>query len=250
MRFACRDVYIPSPTFAEYYLRHLNTQVQDKSCRSITFRVEPSLGRRKSNLKTGEENAKAISTVLYNAELFDYLPSLRRVTIEYVNTDLHDLHDQARLISMPKEVTHLEIKYTSASEECYDKMIFPDRTQLPGITKLTLVGIPALELPVLVGLCPNVEELVIEDLMDSYPPQLSKIIPDYMIHFPGLAGASATRLALHVMFTCAENFGDNVGTKKSIRLCSSDIDYKDPEYKEIQELCRRYNVSLSLFPSS
>ena len=139
MRFAQRDVYIPSPSFAEYYCHRFATIDRDENCRSLTFRVEPSHGHTKPLPgNTGEANARSISTLLYQADTLNFLPNLRRVTIEYIGTNVRDLYDQSRLLSMPKEVRHLEIKYSPQSHDTDYTIMAHQPIYLPNITKLSV----------------------------------------------------------------------------------------------------------------
>ena len=239
MRFAQRDVYIPSPAFAEYYCRRFATIDRDENCRSLTFRVEPSHAHAKplpSN--TGEANARSISTLLYQADTLNYLPNLRRVTIEYIGTNFRDLYDQSRLLSMPKEVRHLEIKYSPQSHDTDYTIMAHQPIYLPNITKLSVSGIPDLEMPILASLCPNIEELEIESLLDMHSFQVKTIVPS-------LVDASATRNMLFLMFNYSETFrrGDS-STFKRIILRSNDMHSNDAEFKKIQELCRKHDVFL------
>lgn len=242
MRLAWRDVYIPSPGFAEYYMRHLDSEVQDELCRSITFRVEPSLGHRTPDPWTDEEDAQPISHIIFQAESFNYLPNLRRVTIEYVEVHEPDFCLDGMLISMPKEVTHLEVKDTSIFKPTPTTMEIPMDIQLTNITKLSIMGISGPQVGILAKLCPNLEELDIEGLIEGYSDwSFGRSRTDL--------GADITIRTIYFLFTWAEDFKGTPGAEKRIVWHSGVTNTNDPDYKRIKALCDENKVNLILVTS-
>ncbi|KAF9820621.1 hypothetical protein IEO21_01324 [Rhodonia placenta] len=189
IHIALRDVHIGCPLSSEDYLRLLrerrpsdpNNDFELESasttanalCRSLTFRVGhdthlPIPNAEPSVLLYSIDNpsANAISSTLYMVSTLNYLPNLRRVSIEYVNWGFEDIPEQGRLLAFPDQVTDLHITF-AFTKPALVRLADTLRTRYsrrwyaggdtPSIRRLSVFGAPMDFVAEMIETCPNVE---------------------------------------------------------------------------------------------
>ena len=254
MHYAQRDVHIPSHKFAVgHYLPMLGPQALDTECRCMTFRVEGSTPEvdvvsYDFSPESPESNGKSINDILSHA----HLPNLRRVVVEYVHARLSDLGRQDRLKDLPRQVTELEIYHIPRIDESESELrgiisIFKlgrSQTTPSGVTKLTLVGLSILRLSVVMMQFTKLEELVFgPEHQSSHWLDTSQWCYSGS---PELKGACIPRIVLDLVFKYMENSGpERIGRFKKITYRGKHVDVPESEQSRIEELCARYNVSIS-----
>ena len=249
MRYAQRDVHIPSYMFGvQYYFRMMGLQNRDTKCHCMTFRVEEHVPKGVALApRSSEWNGKSINDILTHV----HLPNLRRVVIEYVHTDIQDLAKQSRLRNLPTQVTELEIYHTprmiQAEEVGSSVWMFPmwgNFQTPPEVTKLTLVGLSICYL--FEGLKPFTK---LEELVFGPEHRLAhRLDTSGWTHsdFPELKGACVARVVLHSVFMRIEKREpDRIGRFKKVTYRGKHFDVPESEQSKIEELCARYRVSIS-----
>jgi hypothetical protein len=186
-RVSFKDVYIPCPSYFDQYLRILREDspifdehtksLPDILCRSINLMVEhtpiyPAL------VSTCDEPpmGKVLSDLAYTLTSIPYLPNLRTISVEYLNTGFDDLFDNFRFISFPEQVTDLELTFTftpltprwlvdalrtnPVRQECI-------QWALPSIRRLSIKGGSEALIADMVSVCPEMEVLEIDTPVES-----------------------------------------------------------------------------------
>ncbi|KAI0792085.1 hypothetical protein C8Q75DRAFT_731934 [Abortiporus biennis] len=208
MRVALIDVYIDSVTAADWYIYLLRERSSGESdndyfldnasamanrlCQSITFHVgggpfglKPSNTEDRAGPKPGvtlyshtSHSGDAISMLLYMIDNLNYTPNLRRVVLEYFDWGFDDVFDQCRLVPLPIQVTHLELRYqfsdnlsrvADSVRRRYHRETSPEGSMspwtTPNVRTLSISGAPISFVSALVGTCPNLERL---ELLDQF----------------------------------------------------------------------------------
>ncbi|THH30730.1 hypothetical protein EUX98_g3480 [Antrodiella citrinella] len=198
IRTALIDVHIISPAFAEKYLHllhersatigetdtdyflHNASYTANRLCRYLTFHVDSNPNRHTASamepaIRMYAETSQmgdCVSNVLYMLDTLGYTPNLRRVTLDYADWGFGDVFDQMRLVPLPPQVTHLEIKYSFSEKlkstagglrRSYDRKS-NTAWKTPNVRKLTVSGAPALLVNAFVQTCPNLEVLEVSGL--------------------------------------------------------------------------------------
>jgi len=197
IRIAFIDVHIFSSKSSNHYLHLLRERAEFESnndyllpeastmanhlCRSIIFHIET---RTRGDLKPSEaqpavtlysdssHSADAISNLLYMIDTLNYVPNLRRVTLEYVDWGFDDVFDQCRLLTLPPQVSRLELNYRFSDNlksvgrslsERYRRQPCC-RWTTPNVKTLTISGAPMTFLSSMVETCPNLEVLEVPEV--------------------------------------------------------------------------------------
>ncbi|CCL99663.1 uncharacterized protein FIBRA_01684 [Fibroporia radiculosa] len=273
---ALRDVHIPMPLSSEEYLRILRERATfernddylmvdasataNQLCRSLTFSVRHNpkatqllLGTPSILLYAADDPAaSAISSTLYMVRMLDYLPRLRRVSIEYANWGFDDIGEQGRLLAFPDQVTHLDVRFTFTTRK-YAELGAALRkdyyrrwhaaTHLPGVRHLSVYGAPADFVSEMVWSCSNAETVHLDGLTPL----------DELIAFP----ATVRELGVHMGPTPLrrsdiEEWGLKTALEKGlfkrartgVRIVVSSGSPEAVAWEDARRLCQRYNVEL------
>ncbi|KAJ7043544.1 hypothetical protein C8F04DRAFT_722393 [Mycena alexandri] len=94
LRVSSRDVYIPCPSFAEYFLRTLESQcIPNRLCGCLTIQIINETRTAPVEMEMPME--RALASLLYR--LYDpstpFVPNLRRVVVQYYNTGFDGIFD-------------------------------------------------------------------------------------------------------------------------------------------------------------
>jgi hypothetical protein len=119
--------------------------------------------------------AQALSTTLYAIHTLSYLPNLRRVTVDFFNWEFDDIFDSYRLLTVPNQVTELELNY--AYSKCTPSWLLGAwrSTQnrhgrlswsMSSIRTLSIFGAGETFVAEVASICPNLKTLV----MDVHTP--------------------------------------------------------------------------------
>jgi len=207
IRIALQDVHIVTPSFAQHFLRLLRPTrapqehsriyqlesagaVANHLCRSLTFHIDSkSLSRPAAEpavklCSNGDLSANGVTMTLYTIEcMLTSLPNLRRVALVYSDWGFDDIFDQCRLMPLPRQVTHLELRYAFSEdlervakdirERYIPRPAWGLRWGLPNVKKLTVVGAPVPFIAAVMVACPNLEALELPDGVEvkGLPPQ-------------------------------------------------------------------------------
>ncbi|EGN96519.1 hypothetical protein SERLA73DRAFT_184592 [Serpula lacrymans var. lacrymans S7.3] len=182
IRISSQNVHISSSAQAQQFLRSLREEFvaipraiknsPDSLCHSITFRIESGVGEHPVPqiflYSLHNPMGDTLTSLLYNVDSLDYLPNLRRISIEYVDWGYDDLFDHHRLAVFPDQVEELDISWTFNGQACNSPhKMFKGRylrhscghMSLPGVKKLRLHGASAQTVKDLVSICPNLKEV-------------------------------------------------------------------------------------------
>lgn len=129
-RISFKDVYVPCASYVSQYCRtlqkrptiyakHLPNTFPQQLCRSLTFTptgasVHPDPSNVADNTVPYHKRTRlgeAIDSTVH--DLANYLPNLRRVSIEYSDTHFNQIYSDLRYFSLPKQVTVLELRVAS-----------------------------------------------------------------------------------------------------------------------------------------
>lgn len=179
LHISFKDVYIPCPSYYDQYLHILREEpsvfdehtksLPDMLCRSINLMVEQCPAHPALILNCNEPPmGKVLSDLVYFLHSIPYLPNLRTISVEYLNTGFDDLFDKLRFISFPEQVTDLELNFTfSPRTPCWlvgalrTNQVRQDCIQwaLPSIRRLSIKGGSEALIADMVSVCPEMETL-------------------------------------------------------------------------------------------
>ncbi|KAJ7760492.1 hypothetical protein B0H16DRAFT_1369698, partial [Mycena metata] len=113
LHVSSRDVYIPCPSFAEHFLRTLESQsMANRLCRCLTIQIINAT--RTAPAETEMPMERTLASLLYR--LYDpstpLVPNLRRVVVQYHDTGFEGIFNNWSLIAFPRQVIELELRYS------------------------------------------------------------------------------------------------------------------------------------------
>ncbi|GBE86359.1 predicted protein [Sparassis crispa] len=221
VRIAFKDVHIPGPDFAQDYLRLIRGRLYfgdndpylmkssgssttvNNLCRSLTFHVgrgsssHPlyAVGATPSITLSCAAASNFISSTLYMVTVLDYLPNLRRVSLQYFNWGFDDVVDQGRLVVFPKQITHLDIAF-SYSGGLVTSLVSSLRSDylrrwhrywtLPHVRHLSIRGAPIKFVADILAACTCLETLDIDNAESLQVLQHSpSTLHTVALHLPG-----------------------------------------------------------------
>lgn len=185
--------HIVSSGYADRYLRILrgesplykSTQLVNNSansrCRSLTFHLVDK--KNDPSLVTATNYASSLSTTLYLISSLNYLPNMRRISIEYSDCIPGDIFEEYHLIPFPDQVTHLDMRYSFSQsipkflERALREQEHPcTGWTLLSVKELTVVGAGSGFIKTLAGACPGLEVLETDAFrdFDAVVPHLPK----------------------------------------------------------------------------
>ncbi|KAJ6493610.1 hypothetical protein C8R47DRAFT_920066, partial [Mycena vitilis] len=164
LRISSRDVHIPSPAFADHFLRILHSDFKvSNQCRSLTIQIvdEKCMG---VPCATESPMEKALSHLLYRFHdmTAPAVPNLRRISIHYRDMGFTSVFDNWTLVAFPRQITELEFSYSfsSAVRPEYKRQVYAPPWTTPSVRTLTVLGASESLVLDLVLTYPNVEKMV------------------------------------------------------------------------------------------
>lgn len=254
---ALKNVYIPSSAFAEHYERLFRqrtkgesdndymldgaSKIANESCRSITFCIESGFSSPSSsasmlfNNNTNNGGPHTISNLFYMVSRLNYLPNLRRVRIEYEGASSDDVFINGRLIDLPGQVTHLELKCTLGSHQ-FSRRLAPRDCNLANVRKLSLIGVPSYYPLSLAAICPKLEHLEIVDLCTVVPVLRGATFERLVLPSTEVSWSPALKLCFE------DGMFSGLSTRGRITLQVSNIGAQ--KRTDLKKLCEDFDVDL------
>lgn len=137
IRVAYRDIYIPCPSYLNYYLQILrfDTSTHNDSlrhlynglCRTLTFAFD-----------SRNMTSFCLSELLHNIKVFGTLPHMHTLTIRYSNFSIDDIFDCYQYIDFPDQIENLEVSLSKTCVGCVQRVDPP--WHLPHVRRLSVKG--------------------------------------------------------------------------------------------------------------
>ena len=136
---AYRDIYIPCPSYLNYYLQILRIDTSTRNddpghlsnvlCRSLTFAFESQNTTR-----------FCLSELLHSVKIFGALPHMRTLTIRYSNLTIDDIFDCYQYIDFPDQIENLEVCFSKTCVGCVQPLRVNPPWHLPHVRRLFIKG--------------------------------------------------------------------------------------------------------------
>ena len=139
-RVAYRDIFIPCPSYLNYYLQILrhdtlsthNDNLRHPSndlCRTLTFAFDSQ-----------NMSSFCLSELLHSMKIFGTLPHMHTLTIQYSKISIDDIFDCYQYIDFPDQIENLEVSLSKTCVGGVRPLKVDPPWHLPHVRRLSVQG--------------------------------------------------------------------------------------------------------------
>ena len=139
IRVAYRDIYIPCPSYLNYYLQILRHDTSTRNdnlrhlsnglCRTLTFAFD-----------SRNRTSFCLSELLHSIKVFGTLPHIHTLTIRYSKFSIDDIFDCYQYIDFPDQIENLEVSLSETCVGCIQLLRVDPPWHLPHVRRLSVQG--------------------------------------------------------------------------------------------------------------